>query len=303
MKTYYDENRVVMRTDRRFHAADVELAGGYLQIVPAVAENLVPGIQVSALGWTEGQLIGAEAIQAQDGDLEAATQLRVQRWWTRQWRKPNGVYRLRVLTSDERALARSLLGRDGIPKEAFPRADGPLDRDNDANIVAQVIAVGGTLVLTSNMVMIHDELLQGWFDRKHNEWPNVQAGQLIARVDKLYCKWWKHEAGPRVLTRSALGAFWPEVRHATADEVIEETVRGLEAMARGHFEEFAPKVLNRLRTTARIESEVEEVRRRLPERMREAERERQTLVQGGAEEPESRSTGNRRQDQLGRFHW
>ena len=303
MKTYYDENRVVMGTDRRFHAADVELAGGYLQVVPAVAEKLVPGIQVSALGWTEGQLMGAEAIQARDGDVEAAAQLGVQRWWTRQWRKPNGVYRLRVLTPAERALARSLVGRDGMPKEAFPRADGPLDRDNDANIVAQVIAAGGTLVLTSNMVMIHDELLQDWFDGRHNEWPDVRAGQLIARVDKLYCKWWKHEAGPRVLTRSALGAFWPEDRHATAGEVLEETVHGLEAMARGHFEEFAPKVLNRLRSAARIESEVEEARRRLPERMREAERERQALVQGRAEEPELLDEGSRPRDQLGRFHW
>ena len=80
MKTYYDENRVVMRTDRRFHATDVELAGGYLQVVPAVAEKLVPGIQVSALGWTEGQLMGAEAIQARDGDVEAATRLGIQRW-------------------------------------------------------------------------------------------------------------------------------------------------------------------------------------------------------------------------------
>ena len=39
MRAYYDENRVAMRTDRRFHAADVELAGGYLQVAPAVAEK------------------------------------------------------------------------------------------------------------------------------------------------------------------------------------------------------------------------------------------------------------------------
>ena len=61
----------------------------------------------------------------------------------------------------------------------------------------QVIAVGGTLLLTSNMVMVRDGMLQEWFERHHNEWPGVQARQLVQRVDELFCRWWQHRRGPR----------------------------------------------------------------------------------------------------------
>ncbi|MYE82827.1 MAG: hypothetical protein F4X36_13530 [Gammaproteobacteria bacterium] len=38
-----------------------------------------------------------------------------------------------------------------------------LDEDNDANIVAQIVTVGGTLLLTSGKAMVEDDLLEDWF--------------------------------------------------------------------------------------------------------------------------------------------
>ncbi|MYE11171.1 MAG: hypothetical protein F4X99_05820 [Gammaproteobacteria bacterium] len=35
-----------------------------------------------------------------------------------------------------------------------------LDEDNDANIVAQIVTVGGTLLLTSGKAMVEDDLLE-----------------------------------------------------------------------------------------------------------------------------------------------
>ena len=42
MRTYFDQNRLLKETDRRFHATDIELAGGFIQIVPAVVARLAP---------------------------------------------------------------------------------------------------------------------------------------------------------------------------------------------------------------------------------------------------------------------
>ena len=186
--TYFDQNRLIDETDRRFHATDLERVGGYVQVVPAVVERLAPLVTVGAWSFSERVLQDAEAIAEALGNHDEIRNLRRQRWWVRQWRRANGLYRVRVLDAAERALATRLLGEDGMPAECFPRAEGRLKDDNDARIIAQVIAVGGTLLLSSNLVMVRDQALQDWFDAHHNEWPGVQAHRLVRRVDPLFCR-------------------------------------------------------------------------------------------------------------------
>ena len=155
--TYFDQNRLIDETDRRFHATDLERVGGYVQVVPAVVERLAPLVTVGAWSFSERVLQDAEAIAEALGNHDEIRNLRRQRWWVRQWRRANGLYRVRVLDAAERALATRLLGEDGMPAECFPRAEGTLEDDNDARIIAQVIAVGGTLLLSSNLVMVRDQ--------------------------------------------------------------------------------------------------------------------------------------------------
>ena len=45
----------------------------------------------------------------------------------------------------------------------------------DENLLRPGHRVRGTLLLTSNIVMVRDGMLQEWFERHHNEWPGVQA--------------------------------------------------------------------------------------------------------------------------------
>ena len=139
LATYHDQNRLIHETDRRLHAADMELSGGYIQVVPTVAKKLASFVQESALAWSEGQTQQAEALQ---DDAEEARRLRGERWWIGEWRRHDGLYRLRPLTHEERALARMLLGRDGLPADAFPRAQGRLADDNDAQMIAEVMVPG-----------------------------------------------------------------------------------------------------------------------------------------------------------------
>ena len=303
MRTYFDQNRLVSRTDRRFHATDIELAGGFVQIVPAVAGRMTPQVRVGAWSFTETTLHQAEQIEARRGRTAEVRNLREQRWWARQWRRRSGLYRVRELSPAEDALAGRLLGRDGIPPECFPRAEGRLADDNDAQIIAQVIAVGGTLLLTSNMVMVRDRMLQEWFDRHHNEWPGVEARQLVQRVDDLFCRWWQHRRGPEVLTRTTLAAFWPEDAGASPELVRKHAEEGLESMARGHFPRFAPQVREHLQRARDMAEQIEVVRRNLPHRTRHAEAERWAMIE--ADSSIGYETGERpvAEHDDGRYHW
>ena len=60
--TYFDQNRLIDETDRRFHATDLERVGGYVQVVPAVVERLAPLVTVGAWSFSERVLQDAEAI-------------------------------------------------------------------------------------------------------------------------------------------------------------------------------------------------------------------------------------------------
>ena len=303
MRTCFGQNRLVSQTDRRFHATDIELAGGYVQVVPAVAARMTPQVRVGAWSFTETTLHQAEQIEAQRGRTDEVRNLREQRWWARQWRQRNGLYRVRELSPAEDALARRLLGRDGIPPECFPRAEGTLVDDNDAQIIAQVIAGGGTLLLTSNMVMVRDGMLQEWFDRHHNEWPGVQARQLVQRVDELFCRWWQHRRGPEVLTRTALAAFWPEDASASPELVRIHAEEGLEAMARGHFPRFAPQVREHIQLAHDVAGQIEAVRRNLPHRTRQAEAERRAMIETHPSFGHEAAERPVAEHESGRYHW
>ena len=79
MKTYFDQNRLVKETDRRFHATDIELAGGFIQIVPSVAARLTPQVRIGAWSFTESTLSQAEQIETDRGNTREVRRIREQR--------------------------------------------------------------------------------------------------------------------------------------------------------------------------------------------------------------------------------
>ena len=301
LATYHDQIRLIHEADRRLHAADMELSGGYIQVVPAVAKKLASFVQEGALGWSEGQTQQAEALQ---NDAEEARRLRGERWWIGEWRRQDGLYRLRRLTHEERALAKLLLGRDGLPADAFPRAQGRLVDDNDAQMVAEVMACGGRMIITSNRVLIEKDVLDDWLQRRQNRWPGFSTDKLLADVDPLYTRWWKgHPLGPKLMTRIVLNAYWPRNERAGPEEVIAEAKKGAQALERGHMKNFAGLVLDRLRKTDTIRAEILNMRQGLARRMREAEIRRKALLdeEGGARAGAVQADHTK--DVMNRFAW
>ena len=64
MRTYFDQSRLGPETDRRFHACDLERVGGYVQVVPAVVEQMAPLVDVGAWGRNEARLLEQAAENA-----------------------------------------------------------------------------------------------------------------------------------------------------------------------------------------------------------------------------------------------
>lgn len=302
LATYYDQNRLIHGTDRRLHATDMEMAGGYVQIVPAVAEKLARGVEPSALAWSHGQALQAEAIAP---DEDALRERRIERWWLSEWRRREGLYRVRVLNPTERAIVKELLGSGGLPAEAFPRAQGLLRDDNDAQLVAQVIACQGRMVITSNRVLIEKRVLDEWLQQKQNRWPGLHTDKLLAEVDPLYTGWWTgHPLGPATMTRIVLAAYWPDKWNATTDEVLGEVTKAVAALERGHLKVFGGLVRERMESDeTAVAEEIGKLRGNLPEHARAAERRRRAILEEGEGDKAQRVQADPGRDVMGRFEW
>ena len=83
-------------------------------------------------------------------DGERRQQLERQAWWAAMWRDPASPYEKLELTTEQRELHSTLL--TNLPCECFPTANPLLLADNrDTQIVGETLALGGKMLLTSNM--------------------------------------------------------------------------------------------------------------------------------------------------------
>ena len=242
--------------------------------------------------------------EALQDDAEDARRLRSERWWISEWRRKDGLYRLKRLTGEEKALTRLLLGRDGLPTDAFPEAQGRLADDNDAQMVAEVMASGGRMVITSNRVLIEKDVLDEWLRRNQNHWPGLSSDKLLADVDPLYTRWWKGDPlGPKLMTRIVLNAYWPQNERAQTEEVIAEAKKGAQSLERGHMKNFAGLVLERLRKTDTIREEITRIRQGCARRTHNAEIRRKAMLD---EEHETRAESvqaDHTEDVMNKFEW
>lgn len=110
----------------------------------------------------------------------------------------------------------------------------------------------------------------------------------------------EHEArGEHVIARPS-----PERDDAPADAVLRSVLDGVSALARGHFQTFAPKLRAHLADDPRVEARIARVRDNLPARMRQAERRRQAMLDGEPLAPlEGDAPPHPRADDDGRYDW
>ena len=133
---------------------------------PRVAGELARGVIVGA--WHESREIAdkSEAAVQRVGDTSRILDARKDKWWADLRSEYDGLYRARTLNQEQKAKAGRLLEEGGRHRKAYPGwEEGSFDEHDDAVIVAEVLALGGKLFITSDTRLIDHALLNGWTER------------------------------------------------------------------------------------------------------------------------------------------
>ena len=272
MRTFLDVDRLGNETDRRFHAADLERVSGVVQVVPSAAFKLAPRVSPGAWGRNEQQLavLAEEALEA--GNAIEWLQVQRERWWNAQWRKKDPLYVVCRLNREQRDIATRLVSRDGFDPACFPEADKPLHEHNDAVMLAEIAALGGTMLITSETDMVDEAALRIWIQTNRDKFA-LATDTLVYNADQLFMQWAGHPDAEVPFLRSAIGAFWPERADCGLNEARSEIAGGVNTLKNNKMPRFGRYLENRLERRGEITNIMREVQKKLPVRTRQGEHE------------------------------
>ena len=290
LHTFLDVDRLRNETDRRFHASDIQRVDGAVQVVPSAAFKLAPRVTPRAWGRNEQHLgiLATEAIE--QGNTLEWIGIQRERWWNHQWRKAHGLYVVRELNREQRDLATRLVGPGGFAPECFPKADVALHEHNDAVMLAEIAALGGTMLITAETEMVDEAALQIWMQENRNRFA-LASDRLVYNADQLFMQWATHPHAETPLLKSAIGAFWPERANCGLNEARSEIAGGIRTLRDNKMPRFGRYLENRLERGKDIVQIMRAVQEKLPKQMREAEHEYRKFLNLLTEEPRDPQIG------------
>ena len=266
-RTFYDTTELFRNGPRKFHAAWAEVHDGYVNMTPTVGRELAP--QAVVPGWqtkvSEPERLLARAARGEE-EQSATSKLRRERqaWWVQMWRSPHSPYKLHDVTEEHEDTLEALL--DAIPAECFPAANNatiPLHRD--ARIVCETAALGGRMLLTTNMGTMEHKRVNKWFKMNAPKF-GLPARGVVFRTDTALAAELKRPGGLEKGLQAAMLATWTK-HERNRDEIVSDCLKRLKQMYDGTG--------GQLRATARLlhhglqqhpdpDRIVLDVRRRLP---------------------------------------
>ena len=259
-----DTTELLRVMPRKLHAAWAELAGGKALVPPTVANELAP---LAVTRGLTGRLSVAEELlqpEAPALDRERREQIRRQAWWAAVWRDPNSPYGRLDLTPDQQALNDTLLAN--IARECFPTANPALLADNrDTGIVCETIALGGKMLLTSNMRTIDHIRVNEWAVGNGGRF-GFHAEPVIFQADDQLVRWTTSEAGRERWIQAGMIASWPARDDADANAVLDATMENIGAIVRrgGVLPNATARLINEIENHPNPVELVERTRRAFP---------------------------------------
>ena len=231
--TFYDTTELFRNGPRKFHAAWAEVHENHVNITPTVGRELAP--QAAVPGWqtkvSEPERLLARAARGEE-QQSATRKLRRERqaWWARMWRSPHSPYKLHDVTEEHEDTLEALL--DAIPAECFPAVNNatiPLHRD--ARIVCETAALGGRMLLTTNMGTMKHERVNEWFETNAPKF-GLPARGVVFRTDTALAADLKRPGGLEKGLQAAMLATW--TRHERSrDEIVSGCLKRLKQMYAG----------------------------------------------------------------------
>ena len=259
-----DTTELLRVMPRKLHAAWAELCGTKARMPPTVAAELAPaGVLQSR---TTALSVAEELLQpdAPALDAERRQQLERQAWWAAMWRDPESPYEKLELTAEQRELHTLLLAN--LPRECFPTANPLLLADNrDTQIVGETLALGGKMLLTSNMRTIDHIRLNDWAVDNGDRF-GFKPEPVVFQADDQLVRWTRSLAAGERWIQAGMLASWPARDEASAEQVIRATVENIGTLVRtgGPLPNASARLLNELENHPNPLDLVKRTRHRFP---------------------------------------
>ena len=266
-----DTTELTRDTQRKLHAAWWELKGKQLLATPAVAEELAP---LGAPGAAEAGAKASDHLTAliREAQSEARKQrLRIQQWWATQWENPRSPYGITKLNAQQEEIRAAVLQQ--IDESCFPGADA-MELHADARIVAESIALGAKMLLTSDTGTMNRTRVNEWAKRNGDRL-GFPARDVCYAADNTLVKWTHAPADVQKWLQAGMIACWPATDDAPASQVINETLARIDLMrsgSTGKLVEAAERLINELRGHPDPLGMVEATRKLLPSATVDSER-------------------------------
>ena len=211
-----------MPTPRKLHAAIAELDKRPAAVTPTVALELAANGHAPTI--VNGVSSAEHALKTHSASMsvQARNRLKQDAWWAQVWRDPRSPYQLVELNEDEDHLAK-IIARS-FPRECFVTAGkAELTEHRDTRIVAEALAVGATLLLTSNAHTIKRAEINDWAV-KHGRRLGFKPKPVVADADATIGGWLKRDNRRETVLQAALMACWPAANDAEANTVIANAI-------------------------------------------------------------------------------
>ena len=229
---FVDTTELKRRIQRQLHAAWWELQGKQVLAPPAVALELAPQGAGSARHGRESEAERDLRLDSEKLDVDEVQNLKVQAWWAQQWREPKGPYRIAVPNREQRQLETEILKT--IDYRCFPATDAlRFDREmGDPRIVAQTLAMGAQMLLTSDRKSMNRNRINEWAIANGDRL-GFPARDVLFQVDEVFMQWIRKPEGRERWIQAGFIACWPRRDDADAWQVIDETRSAVERMGAG----------------------------------------------------------------------
>ena len=268
---FLDTNRLLKPLQRRLHAAWCELRGETALTVPAAGWELARTLDFSspeAMAESRARL----SLQLDAGNNAIGPRveklLRIHIWWADVWLSDDSPYEIRFPSPDEQDKALLLL--DSIDPGCFPSADASaISTHRDAMIICEALACNGKVLLTSNMELVDEVLVNRWV-REHRKEFDLAASRVVYPVDEVFIDLMRSPTEEQAMLHAALGAYWPADQESPGPDVLDACTRALQRLANpsSHLRRTGQHLLNVWQMEPQPIQRLEAVLAALPEQTR-----------------------------------
>ena len=264
---FLDTNRLLKPLQRRLHAAWCERRGETALTVPAAGWELARTLDLSspeALAESRNRL--SLRLDAGNNSIRARMEklLRIQKWWADVWLSDNSPYEIHFLSPDEQDKALLLL--DSIDPACFPNADpSATSTHRDAMIICEALACNGKVLLTSNMELVDEVLVNRWV-REHQQEFDLASNKVVFPVDEVFMDLMQTPSEEQAMLNAALGAYWPDNEESPFRDVRDACTHALQRLAapNSHLQRTGQHLLNVWRMEPQPVQRMEAVLAELP---------------------------------------